>query len=371
MNILYDHQAFSGHMYGGVARYFYELINQYQQNHALSLQVSLLYSNNEYIKGRPLIPHRRYEWGAQNGFVNRVMTQLNRSNSIRYLREGHFDVFHPTYYHKYFLDYLGNKPFVLTFHDATSERYAQQYPDVGGHLPELKRKLLQRADRIITVSEFSKGEIQQFFGVQPERIEVIHLGTSLAESGLLGAGQNDVPTEPFPYLLYVGKRSFYKNFDGFFNAIIPLLHRHPDVHLVCAGGGAFSRDELTGFAEAKLTNRVHFRPITDNSLLGLYRHALAFVFPSLNEGFGIPVLEAFSGGCPALLSDRSSLPEVGGDAALYFDPEQAESIAAVVERVILDDACRAELSRRGRERLTLFSCEKTAAQTLAVYQSLR
>ena len=368
MTVLYDHQAFTGHVYGGVARYFYELIRSYNQDHRITVDLPLLYSNNDYIRGKLFIPHHRYERWAENRLANQAVSLLNRYHSIQRIREGHFDVFHPTYYHKYFLDDLGDKPFVLTFHDATSERYSQRFPDVGHHLPELKKKLLQRADRIIAVSEFSKLELQRFFGVSPERITVIHLGTSLG-NGITEVAKHVSP-EPFPYVLYVGKRPLYKNFDGFFRAMQPVMHRHKDIHIVCAGGGEFSREEQTAFRTAGLTARIHYRPATDESLLQLYQRARAFVFPSLNEGFGIPVLEAFRGGCPALLSDRSSLPEVGGSAATYFDPENVESITAAVEQVVFDDALRAEMSRRGRERLTLFSCEKTAAQTLSIYQSL-
>jgi glycosyltransferase involved in cell wall biosynthesis len=372
MNVLYDHQAFSGHLYGGVGRYFFELMNQYHQNKALSFKLSLLFSNNEYLKEQAFIPHWSYAGAAQSRSINQFMSLLNRTYSSYCLKEQKFDVFHPTYYHKYFLDYLGSKPFVLTFHDATSERYAHQYPDVGDHLPELKKKLLQRADRIIAVSEFSKEEIQRFFGIQPDRIEVIHLGTSLGSHAPNGAGvgQSLPSPEPFQYLLYVGKRAYYKNFDGFFEAAQPIFKQYRDLHLICAGGGSFSQEEQMSFSRAGLANRVHYRPITDHSLLLLYQHALAFVFPSLNEGFGIPVLEAFSGGCPTLLSNRSSLPEVGGDAAVYFDPEDAESICEAVRCVIDDESLRTQLKQRGRERLTLFSCEKTANRTFSVYQSL-
>lgn len=370
MKVLYDHQAFTGHMYGGVARYFYELINQYNYNQALAYKLSLQFSNNEYIKDKAFVPHRRYEWMSESRLGNQFASLLNRAYSVHCIQEGQFDVFHPTYYHKYFLDYIGSKPFVLTFHDATSERYGEQFPAVGDHLPELKKKLLQRADRIITVSEYSKQELQRFFDIHPDRVQVIYLGTSLGTNGSAVLNGAEIAKEPFPYLLYVGKRSLYKNFNGFFDAIRPILKRHPDIHLICAGGGEFTREELTRFDAAGLLNRVHFRPITDSSLLRLYQQALAFVFPSLNEGFGIPVLEAFQGGSPALLSNRSSLPEVGGDAALYFDPEDAESMAAVVEMVLFDDALRAELRQRGYERVHSFSCEKTAAQTLTVYQSL-
>lgn len=168
----------------------------------------------------------------------------------------------------------------------------------------------------------------------------------------------------------MGKRELYKNFTGFFRAIQPLLHRHPDLHLVCAGGGAFSADEQSLFQASGLGHRVQYQPINDGILYGLYQHAQAFVFPSLNEGFGIPVLEAFGAGCPVVLSERSSLPEVAGEAAVYFDPENDESIADAIERVVTSESLRDQLRQSGRERLTLFSLDKTARQTFDVYKQL-
>ena len=369
MKVLYDHQSFTGVPYGGVSRYFFELMRSFSRRTDIEFELSLRLSNNEYLDQASFSHHMRYRNLAQVRNAHRVASVLNRLYSLQRVRASKFDVFHPTYYHRYFLDAIGSKPFVVTFHDATSERFGKQYPEVGEGLYELKKQLLRRADCIISISEFSKQEILRFFPIEPEKIKVIHLGTTLGESAA-AAGKLPLPLAA-PYLLYVGKRDLYKNFDGFFRAIQPVLQRHPDLHLICAGGGSFSRQEQTMFYASKLMNRVHYRPASDAGLLALYQHARAFVFPSLNEGFGIPVLEAFSGGCAVVLSNRSSLPEVGADAALYFDPEDDNSIAETVERVVTDDALNAELRRKGIERLHNFSCDKTARQTLDVYQSLR
>jgi len=368
MKVLYDHQSFTGVSYGGVSRYFFELMRSFAKRSDINFELSLRLSNNEYLDQTSFSRHLRYRSLAQVRNVHRVASVLNRLYSLQRVKAGKFDIFHPTYYHKYFLNALGNKPFVLTFHDATSERYGKQYPEVGEGLYELKKQLMRRADCIISVSEFSKQEILRFFPVEPEKIKVIHLGTTLGES--LAASETVATPLEAPYLLYVGKRGLYKNFDGFFRAIQPVLHRHPGLHLICAGGGAFNQAEQAFFYASGLANRVHYRPANDTSLIALYRHARAFVFPSLNEGFGIPVLEAYSSGCPVVLSNRSSLPEVGGDAALYFDPEDDDSIADAVERVLTDDTLHAALRQKGTERLRNFSCDKTAQQTLEVYKSL-
>lgn len=370
MKVLYDHQSFTGMTYGGVSRYFYELMRSFSHYTDIDIELALRLSNNEYLgegldsQGfRRPIPFKPF---ARSMAVNRVASVLNRFNSIGRLKQGKFDIFHPTYYHAYFLPYIHKKPVVITFHDATSERYGHIYPDVGEGLTATKRVLLARADAIISVSEFSKQEILRYFDVDPTRIHVIPLGTNFGDHPPI----QSTALFPFAYLLYVGKRDFYKNFTGFFRAIQPLLHRYPDLHLMCAGGGTFTSDEQAMFYSAGLSERVHYCPINDSILYGLYQHARAFVFPSLNEGFGIPVLEAFGAGCPVVLSDRSSLPEVAGDAAVYFDPENAESIADAIERVITSESLRATLSQLGTERLRLFSLDKTARQTLDVYKLL-
>jgi len=370
MKVLYDHQSFTGLSYGGVSRYFFELMRSFAKRQDVEFELSLRLSNNEYLDQGSFSHHLRYRSLAQFRTVHRVASVLNRIHSLRRIKAGQFDVFHPTYYHRYFLNSLGPKPFVLTFHDAASERFGDIYPDLGAGLYEIKKKLIKRADAVITVSEFSKQEILRFFPINPEKVTVVHLGTALGLASTNGTAQQSVAGEPFPYVLYVGKRRLYKNFDGFFRALQPVLHRHPDLHIICAGGGMFDRDEQSMFHNARLAQRVHYRPVTDAGLIVLYRNARAFVFPSLNEGFGIPVLEAFSGGCPVILSDRTSLPEVGAEAAVYFDPEKDDAIADAVERVVTDEELRRDLIRKGTERLRHFSCDKTAQQTLDVYRTV-
>jgi len=117
-------------------------------------------------------------------------------------------------------------------------------------------------------------------------------------------------------------------------------------------------------------HKVHHIKINDISMKILYKNAQAFVFPSLYEGFGLPILEAFSCGCPAILSNSSSLPEVGGDAAIYFDPVDEESLIYAVETVLFNEKYRQELIRKGYERLKQFSWEKGAVATKNVYYSL-
>ncbi|QMW05975.1 glycosyltransferase family 4 protein [Spirosoma foliorum] len=369
MKVLFDHQSFTGLPYGGVSRYFFELMRSFAKRSDIDFELSLRLSNNEYLNQASFSNHIRYPRLAHMHNAHRAASVLNRLYSKQRIRSGKFDIFHPTYYHRYFLDSIGSKPFVLTFFDATSERFGDQYPELGEGIYETKKQLLRRADCVICISEFSKQDLLRYFPVDPDKVKVVLLGTTMDE--YVAPSKREASPLAAPYLLYVGKRGLYKNFNGFFRAIQPVLHQHPDLHIICAGGGAFTPNEQALFHAARLSERVHFRPLTDEGLVTLYQHARAFVFPSLNEGFGIPVLEAYSAGCPVVLSDRSSLPEVGADAAIYFDPEDDDSMAHAIERIVTDDALFANLRQKGTERLRDFSCDKTAQQTLEVYQSLR
>ncbi len=370
MTVLYDHQCFTGTTYGGVSRYFFDLMRVFSTRSDIQFRLSLLLSNNDYLRQQPFNRYWTYGRFANNRRVNQAVSQINRQHSLQQLRAGQFDVFHPTYYHRYFLNAIGTKPFVLTFHDASTERFGDKYPELGRGLYETKKVLLDRANAVIAVSDFTKQDILRYFSVDPAKIHVVPLSTSMSEQKPLITDQPAATTAQ-PYLLFVGKRDLYKNFDTFVRAIDPLFKRYPDLHLVCAGGGSFSSAEQASFQSAGLAGRVRYAPIPDNNVLSdLYRQARAFIFPSLNEGFGIPVLEAFASGCPAVLSDRSSLPEVADDAAVFFDPDDTDAIGTAIERVITDESLRADLIQKGYRRLTDFSAERTAAQTLAVYQSL-
>lgn len=367
MRVLYDHQCFTGTAYGGVSRYFYDLLRVFTGRSDIKPELSLLLSNNEYLKEQSFGRYWTYSSLARNRRANQAASLLNRQYSLQRIRAGQFDLFHPTYYHRYFLPAIGSKPVVLTFYDATSERYRQEYPELGAGLFETKQLLINRADAVIAISEFTKQELLRFFDIRPDKIHVVPLSTSFVALPL----PTTAPKPNHPYLLYVGKRGFYKNFITFFESLIPIWQQHPDLHLICAGGGSFTPDEQAAIANAGVSERVHYADIRDNKhLFTLYSQAEEFVFPSLNEGFGIPVLEAFAAGCPAILSDCSSLPEVAADAALYFSPQQKESITAAIEQVLTDTSLRKQLIEKGRRRLNDFSAEKTAAQTLQVYQTL-
>jgi glycosyltransferase involved in cell wall biosynthesis len=332
----------------------------------VSVQLSLRFSNNEYLKSSSI--RRPSQFKHIFGFMptNMLVSRTNRFNSIFQLQRRKFDLFHPTFFHNYYLQHIGKKPFVLTYHDCIKERFNLQQVDNSSHAQ--KQELLNKAAKIIAVSENTKADLLEFYDIKPEKIEVVYHATAFKNHKQPADFYLKTPEK---YLLYVGSRNEYKNFLGFIKAIAPVLVKNPEIHLLCAGGGVFTENEQNIIDILNLQTQVnHFPFHTDNTLYALYQKALAFVYPSFYEGFGIPILEAFACGCPVVLSNTSCFPEVAQEAALYFNPESQEDMAAKIEEIIQNETLRKNLILKGIIRQEDFSAEKTAQQTLAVYKSI-
>ena len=362
MKVLYDHQTFAEQEYGGVSRYFYELMRDHAATGEADFRLALSFSNNAYIEGSPFAPHRHFFRGLRFRGKRRVLLALNRRTAIKFLKKGDYDVFHPTYYSPYFLEYC-RKPFVLTVHDMIHERFPEYFPP-WDHTAEEKKLLCSRADRILAVSGRTKSDLVELLGVPSEKITVVYHGSSM------DSRKQSPVRVPGRYLLFVGKREAYKNFSLLAEAAAELMAKDRELFLVCAGGGPLTAAETAELQRLGLRERVVWTSVSDSVLAYLYSNALCFIFPSAYEGFGIPILEAFSCACPVVLSDASCFPEVAGDAALYFSSGNKESLAASLSRVVLERELRESLKDRGAARLREFSWGKCAAEVRKVYCEL-
>ncbi len=289
------------------------------------------------------------------------MNLLNELKSKALLRRDDFDVFHPTYYDPYHLKSKSKKPIVITFHDLIHEKFKRSDHRTLAH----KKRVLSLADRIIAVSQSSKNDLMEYYGIEEERITVVHLASSINRCEGVKSEASKID-----YLLYVGNRGHYKNFLFFVRAIAPLLIKDRNLFLYCAGGGCFTKEESMLFHELHIENKITLHAGNDTSLTKMYSNAIALFFPSLYEGFGLPLLEAMSCGCPIGASQTSSLPEVANDAALYFDPYDKDSILSVAETLIAKPDIRLTLKQKGFLRAQKFTWTKTAALTHQVYTSV-
>jgi glycosyltransferase involved in cell wall biosynthesis len=276
------------------------------------------------------------------------------------------DVFHPTYYE--LLSQVEwsecRQPLVLTVHDMIHERFQKEL-DPRGKTVERKRRAIAAATAIICVSERTKADLLEMYPIPEGKITVIPHASDLRSPP---AGE-PWPVEP-PYFLYIGIRAFYKNFTRLLAALRNVVGRHGDVRLYVVGP-PFRTQEQAQLTELGLQDHVRHRGyVTDEELARLYRGSVAFVYPSLYEGFGIPLLEAMSCGGVVVASNRSSIPEVVGDAGLLFDPTSTDELTDTLISLLESPAQRLALIDKGYQRVQQFSWQRTAEQTMAVYESV-
>lgn len=264
---------------------------------------------------------------------------------------------------------------VVTIHDLGFLRV----PHVYTRGERLRMRMLTRlaaryADHVITGSEFSKRDIVEEYGLSPERVSVAPSAVDRALFRPLAAAERAAAGRrlglPEQYLLFVGVIQARKNLGVLIDALATLRARAwPDMQLVLVGRQAFRAGDVVRRARERGVAAAVMHPgvVSDADLVALYNGARAFVFPSLFEGFGIPVLEAMSCGCPVVSSNATSLPEVYGDAALTFDPTDADALVARLEEVLGDPALGQRLAQRGVERAAQFSWDRTAAAVREAY----
>lgn len=255
---------------------------------------------------------------------------------------------------------------VVTVHDLTYKRHPELLQDET--LRNLEREMLReiaRADAVICVSESTRADILAHYTVDPRKVYAISSGPPPARAA--GARTTDLPAR---YVLFVSTIEPRKNLDVLIEAFERLKDGGYAGELLVAGKvGWKSEGTLRRMAASRWSGSIRQLDYVDRGTLPwLYRGADAFVLPSRYEGFGLPLLEAMQEGTPVVAARNSSLPEVGGDAAVYFETEDASDLAAALRRVLEDDAFRAALVARGPANLARFSWERAAAETAAVFR---
>ena len=364
IKILFDHQKFTTQKYGGISRYFANIIQYIEQTPDYKFDLGVLYSNNQYQKNP--IGLLNQPW-ARKLFVPKLNNQLYKINqyySNYLIKKNNFDLLHPTYYDPYFIPAL-KKPLVITIHDMTYERLPE-YFWAQDPLTYQKRLNIERADRIIAISETTRKDLLKYTAVDPKKIEVIYHGIDISTPLQV----KSVANLPENYLLFVGDRSGYKNFYLFIDAFKELSEVYPDLHLVLTGGGSLGIADQELIKRLNLQNRITHRNVTDEELNYVYQQALLFIYPSLHEGFGLPILEAFKARCPVLLSDTECFREIGADATAFFNPHSANDLKNKIVELVTSIDLRKELVEKGLARLADFPIETSMQQTLDLYRSI-
>ncbi len=288
---------------------------------------------------------------------------------------GQVDIFHATDF--VLPPTLPHTHTLLTVHDLSFVRVPESAsPRLKAYLETVVPRSVKRADYVLADSLATKLDLIDLYGIQPERVVVLLSGVDPIfrpiHSAKFISTQKKYQIGECPYIFAVGTVQPRKNYARLIEALSILRSRGLEIDLVIAGGKGWLEDPIyAALDQFSMRPYVHFIGFaTDDDLPILYSHALCSVFPSLYEGFGLPILEAMACDTPVITSNLSSMPEVAGDAAVLINPYDVEDIAKGIQSVVEDSNLRQSLVQKGRERVKLFTWEKSAQQLLQIYQQL-
>ena len=359
MRVALDEQIFALQAFGGISRLFAELAGEFIRDPGHGVDLLPLHAPiiNHYVLNDPVLHSRlqahraRNEWTALLRYFSRLSVKADA------------DVVHSTFYLPHGLVPVRGARRIVTIHDMIPELMPHTRRRLD--LLTLKRRYVDSADHIICVSEATRDDLLKVYGPIRAEISVIHHGVDARFRP--GAAREEFLPER--YVVFVGNRGQYKDAVVLLRALGSL----PDASLeaLFIGGGAFSADELALMRELGIEGRCRQMTLSDEQMVSAFCHAAAFVFPSRFEGFGLPALEAMACGTPTVLAAATSLPEVGADAAAYFEPGDHAGLAGVLQDLLDDEAARRDLSARGIRRAADFTWGQTAQMTAEAYRSTR
>jgi glycosyltransferase involved in cell wall biosynthesis len=360
MKVLFDTQAFRHQRYGGISRYYAELIRRLPALDVLPV-MHLPWVDNEHAIAAGLSSQGGTTLSAHPILRCLYYAALSGNDLLRSAVDS-YDILHRTYYAA---PGPVRQPSVCTVVDMIPELLPHYFPEGNPH--RRKRDVVQASDLVLSISESTTRDVLEFYGYPASRVVTTPLGIDCQ-----AFADRPKVSHPFraPYVLFVGLRHRYKNFRRFALAAAAVLSAHPEVSLALVGGGALLESEREIFAGVGVLDRVAQANVADEALPSIYREAEVFVFPSEYEGFGLPILESFACGCPVAASRASCFPEVGGPAIEYFDPTSTDEIAQSIERVLDSRSHADELRRLGSERVKLYSWQRTAELTAEAYRRL-
>jgi glycosyltransferase involved in cell wall biosynthesis len=362
----------------GIGQYASELLKQLYEFKIENLKFKI------YLKSIPKdhMPNASNYWEYKVVTPPKFWTQIGLPIHLYTTSDKPDMFFSPTHYAPRFCPV----PSVISIMDMSFEYFPELFAKKDLHqLQSWTRYSAKNAAKILTISEASKSDIIKFYNVPEDKVVVTHLGL-----------RTDLPTTQKnnmeniskkygvdkKYILFVGTLQPRKNIERLIEAYSNLRTKNQDLP---AGKAGLSEYELVIIGKKgwlyepileapkkfNVENSVKFLDfVPDEDMPAFYKNAECYVLPSLYEGFGLPVLEAMKYDCPVLTSNISSLPEAGGDAAVYFDPTDVQDITNKIGMVLSDSALQKEMIKKGREQLKKFSWEKTAQQTLAVLQQV-
>lgn len=360
MKLIYDYHIFSAQKYGGISRYFFEIISRAAADPSFNVSLFQGFFINRYGLEKFRSQLQNYFGVARTELtvLNPIFKQANRIGFKMFFDRVKPELYHQTHYSELNPTYHGKR--ALTVLDMIHELFPQYFP-TGDITREQKKKAVSQAQRVFCISEATKRDLIQVLKVPEEKITVTHLANSLHHT------PSTERTHDAPYVLIVGDRKGYKNFKVVLQAFSASNRLKKVFHLVCAGGPPLSEEEQKIISDYGLNQNVFWFPAGDQELANFYHHAAVFIYPSLYEGFGLPVLEAMHYRCPVIATNQGSVPELVGNAGLMFQPQQVDELVSHLEKVLFDQEYAEKFRDLGVEQEKRFSWDRCFQQTKAGY----
>jgi len=357
MKVFFDHTIFTLQRFGGISKYIVNLAENFSDQVDPSI-VSLFYKNH-YLKNSSF-SKKLFHYNK----VGPLVKYVNKANKLYFnhqLKKKKPDIIHLTYFNEESF-YSSDAKKVVTEYDLIKEKfYFEKYKEQINH----KKKLFEKADQVICISNNTKKDLLEEYSVDPSKVSVVHL--AINKEGIFRERSINIR----PFILYVGSRQRYKNFTNAIKAFARSNKLSSNFDFVCFGGGNFSKNEEDLFKNLSIEReRIQYFDGDELDLNFFYHKARIFIFPSLYEGFGIPLLEAMNMDCPVICSDTSCFSEIANDAAIFFDPSNIESIAFEIEKLIYDDQLLLGLKKKGKMNLSKYSWNKCSNETEQLYKKI-
>lgn len=371
--ILFDHEIFAIQRFGGITRIFVELMRRLAVRHDIAVAWHRGFHSDGYdvsdFSGRLIgycaMPESNFTPQAlSDGSANcGSLSQFAQSLGKR------VDVLHTTYFDPTIPNIVPHRKLAITIHDMIPEIYFKDIPRFESLLKG-KAELIQRADLIFVNSMHTHADLKHFFPDLKAEVVLTPWASSLQDvvPALL---PSSVESLGRPFLLYVGTRSKYKNFQVLMDAFAQFPELRQRFAVVVFGGtGDFLSPETKFFAKHGLTSTFHYVSGGDDVLKALYCRATALVYTSRYEGFGLPPLEAMENGCPVICCSTSSLPEVVGDDALFFSPDAPSELSQQLNHLVDEPSIMGSLIEAGKLRATRFNWQHTTELTVNAYKKI-
>jgi glycosyltransferase involved in cell wall biosynthesis len=363
MKVLFDYQIFSLQTKGGISRYFSELATEFKNSKELEARILAPFHSNYHLNQiDPSLLLKASTWRMRWSVVfgEKREAWLNQAEALRFLGTKGQGILHETYYtHRI----KGNFKRVMTIHDLIHELFVVPSEDERKVL-QARKLAIEAADWIIAVSENTKKDLIRFYPNAAAKCSVVHHGYRPLPQNSSNLQINR------PYILFVGNRSWYKNFEILLHVVAKTPHLKENYDIVCFGGGDINETEKDLISRLGLKQSISFKSGSDGDLHSFYQKASVLAYLSQYEGFGLPVLEAMAARCPVICSNSSSIPEVAGNAACMVNVTDETEVQNGLLKILQDVDYRQSLIAEGEKRVLEFTWKKAASETLSVYKKV-